>query len=88
MNTEFLYDGPIGLLYYVGPAWALLVVVFLLGLLLTVALMKRDRPQQTLDNRINIITAWATHSEATRKGTISWKKIKKKVGIKKEQRKH
>jgi len=29
MTTQFLYDSPIGILYYVGPAWALLVVVFL-----------------------------------------------------------
>jgi hypothetical protein len=52
------HDGPIGLLYYVGPAWALLVIVFLLGLRLTVVLKKKDRPQETWDNRIEIIVLW------------------------------
>jgi len=32
MNTEFLWEGPIGLLYYAGPAWALLAIVVFLGL--------------------------------------------------------
>ena len=85
MNTEFLYVGPIGILYYVGPAWALLVVVFLLGLLPTVASIKKNRPQETLDNRVDIRSAWAAHSEATREGTVSWKKIKKKLGSKEKQ---
>jgi len=58
MTTQFLYDGPIGLIYYVGPEWALPVMVFLLGLRLTVVLKKKDRPQETWDNRIEIIVLW------------------------------
>ncbi len=32
-NTEFLYGGPIGLLYYAGPTWTLLAILVFLGLL-------------------------------------------------------
>jgi hypothetical protein len=34
MNTEFFFDGPIGLLYYGGPAWAFLAIVVFLALLI------------------------------------------------------
>lgn len=34
MIAYFLYNGPIGLLYYSGPAWIFLAVVVFLGLLL------------------------------------------------------
>ena len=88
MNTEFLYVGPIGILYYVGPAWALVLIVFLLGLPLTVALKRKDRSQETWDSRIEIVAALAAHLEATRKAMVSWKKIKRKLGINKRQRKH
>jgi len=87
MTTQFLYDGPIGLIYFVGPAWALLAIVFLVGLPLAVALKKKDRPHETWDNRIEIIAALAALLEATRKGMVSWKKIKRKLGIKKKQQK-
>jgi hypothetical protein len=33
-NTEFFIDGPIGLLYYAGPAWTLLAIVIFLALLI------------------------------------------------------
>ncbi len=88
MTTQFLYDGPFGLLYYVGPEWALPVIVFLLGLRLTVVLKKKDKPQETWDNRIEIIAALAAHFEATRKGKVSWKTIKRKLGITNKLRKH
>jgi hypothetical protein len=42
MNTEFFFDGPIGLLYYAGPAWTFLAVVVFLGLLL-IALSRKNR---------------------------------------------
>jgi hypothetical protein len=34
MNTEFFFDGPIGLLYYTGPAWTFLAIVVFLALLI------------------------------------------------------
>jgi hypothetical protein len=40
MNTEFLYDGPIGLLYYGGPAWTFLAIVVFLGLVFIVITRK------------------------------------------------
>jgi len=86
MTTEFFYDGPIGLLHFVGPAWALVLIVFLLGLRLTVALKRKDRPHETWDNRIEIIATLAAHLEAKRKGMVSWKKIKRRLGITKKQR--
>jgi len=88
MITQFVYDGPFGLLYYVGPAWALPVIVFLVGLPLTVALKKKDRLQETWDNRIEIIATLATLLEATRKGIVSWKTIKRKLVINNKQQKH
>ena len=88
MTTEFLYDGPIGLLYFVGPAWALVLIVFLLGLPLTVALKRKDRSQETWDSRIEIVAALAAHLEATRKAMVFWKKIKRRLGITEKQRKH
>jgi hypothetical protein len=42
MNTEFFFDGPIGLLYYAGPAWTFLAVVVFLGLLF-IALSRKNR---------------------------------------------
>ena len=39
MNTEFFFDGPIGLLYYAGPAWTFLAIVIFLVLMIT-----RNRP--------------------------------------------
>jgi hypothetical protein len=88
MITQFVYDGPFGLLYYVGPAWALPVIVLLLGLPLAEALKKKDRPHEACDNRTEIIAALAALLEATRTGMVSWKKIKRKLGIDKKQRKH
>ena len=43
MNTEFFYDGPIGLLYYGGPAWTFLVIVVFLGLVFIVV-TRKNRP--------------------------------------------
>ncbi len=34
MIAQFLYEGPIGLFFYSGPAWIFLAVVVFLGLLL------------------------------------------------------
>jgi hypothetical protein len=64
------------------------VIVLLLGRPLAVALKKKDRSQDTWDNRIEIIAALAAYLEATLKGIVSWKKIKRKLGITKKQRKH
>jgi len=40
MNTEFFVEGPIGLLYYAGPAWTFLAIVVFLGLLIA----RNNRP--------------------------------------------
>jgi hypothetical protein len=41
-NTEFFIDGPIGLLYYAGPAWTFLAIIFLLGLLFLITRKNRS----------------------------------------------
>jgi hypothetical protein len=43
MNAEFVYEGPIGLLYYGGPAWTFLAIVVFLGLLFVV-ITRMNRP--------------------------------------------
>jgi len=87
MITQFVYDGPVGLLYFVGPAWALLAIVFLLGLRLSVALKRKDRQKETWDNKLEIVAALRARLEARGKRMVFWKKIKRILTISKKQRK-
>ena len=50
MNAEFVFEGPIGLVYYTGPAWTFLAIIILLGLLFLM-ITRMNRPNRYTKER-------------------------------------